>query len=66
MASFARVLEARAKSSVNIKNYPNIDGIVSVSHTEGGTTDPINNRDLLLRTLAGFIGMHAINYLLIL
>ncbi|MCL4419491.1 UxaA family hydrolase, partial [Patescibacteria group bacterium] len=57
MSSFARVLENKIKSSVHIKEYSNIDGIVSVSHTEGGTQDPINNKDLLLRTLAGFIGI---------
>ena len=30
------------------------DGVVAVAHTEGGGTDTPNNRDLLLRTLAGF------------
>ena len=34
--------------------YPNVDGIVPVAHTEGGHEDP-NNRELLLRTLAGFM-----------
>ncbi len=35
-------------------NYSNIDGIVSVTHTEGGEENTPNNIDLLLRTLAGF------------
>ncbi len=33
----------------------NIDGIVAVTHTEGGTHETPNNADLLLRTLAGFV-----------
>jgi len=38
--------------------YPNVDGVVAVKHTEGdGEIDP-NNRDLVLRTLAGFM-VHA-------
>lgn len=36
------------------EEYDNVDGIVPVAHTEGGHRDP-NNRELLLRTLAGFI-----------
>ena len=35
-------------------DYANIDGIVPVAHTEGGHSDP-NNREQLLRTLAGFV-----------
>ncbi|MCY3779025.1 MAG: UxaA family hydrolase [Chloroflexi bacterium] len=35
-------------------DFPNVDGIVPVAHTEGGHRNP-NNRELLLRTLAGFI-----------
>jgi len=34
--------------------YPNIDGIVAVTHTEGGESQTPNNIDMLLRTLAGF------------
>ena len=34
-------------------DFPNVDGIVPVAHTEGGHHNP-NNRELLLRTLAGF------------
>ena len=36
------------------KAYPNIDGVVSVTHTEGGEGKTPNNIDMLLRTLAGF------------
>lgn len=36
-------------------SYPNIDGVVAVAHTEGGTARKPNNFDLLLRTLSGFI-----------
>ena len=36
------------------KDYPNIDGIVAVTHTEGGESRTPNNIDMLLRTLAGF------------
>ncbi len=36
-------------------NYQNIDGIVAVTHTEGGTRTKPNNLELLLRTLAGFM-----------
>lgn len=35
------------------ESYECVDGIVPVAHTEGGHRDP-NNRELLLRTLAGF------------
>ena len=34
--------------------YAKVDGIVPVAHTEGGHRNP-NNRELLLRTLAGFM-----------
>ena len=36
------------------KSCPNIDGIVAVTHTEGGEGKTPNNIDMLLRTLAGF------------
>ncbi len=38
----------------NPETYPNIDGIVAVTHTEGGESKTPNNIDMLLRTLAGF------------
>ncbi len=49
---FVASLEERLQHYVD--QYPNIDGIVALAHTEGGHDNP-NNRDLLLRTLAGFI-----------
>ncbi|HLA45913.1 MAG TPA: UxaA family hydrolase, partial [Aggregatilineales bacterium] len=51
-AGFVTALEARLQNAM--KAYPNIDGIVAVAHTEGGHHHP-NNRELLLRTLAGFM-----------
>ena len=35
-------------------NYENIDGVVAVTHTEGGESTTPNNLEMLLRTLAGF------------
>ncbi len=32
-----------------------IDGVAPVAHTEGGGPEPPNNRELLVRTLAGFL-----------
>ena len=52
--SYVKQLETRLSGVANA--YANIDGIVAVAHTEGGTEDHApNNLDLLLRTLAGFI-----------
>ncbi|MEZ4727537.1 MAG: UxaA family hydrolase [Caldilineaceae bacterium] len=50
--SYVKQLAARLQGE--LKNYPNIDGIVPIAHTEGGAEQP-NNLALLLRTLAGFI-----------
>ena len=38
----------------NPDTFPNIDGIVAVTHTEGGEGRTPNNIEMLLRTLAGF------------
>ncbi|MXZ01701.1 UxaA family hydrolase, partial [Candidatus Poribacteria bacterium] len=38
----------------NPDTFPNVDGIVAVTHTEGGEGRTPNNIDILLRTLAGF------------
>ncbi len=38
----------------NPDTFPNIDGVVAVTHTEGGESKTPNNIDMLLRTLAGF------------
>ena len=51
-SAFARRLADMC--SKNVENYPNIDGIVAVTHTEGGESRTPNNIDMLLRTLAGF------------
>jgi len=50
--SYVKQLAARLQSE--LQNYPHIDGIVPIAHTEGGAEQP-NNLALLLRTLAGFI-----------
>ena len=51
-ASFARILASRLKETVD--SFDNIDGILAIAHTEGGGNHVPNNRELLLRTLAGF------------
>ena len=40
--------------SRHVEDSPNVDGIVAVTHTEGGESQTPNNIDMLLRTLAGF------------
>ena len=53
---FARRLADRCSVGgvCNPDTFPNIDGIVAVTHTEGGESQTPNNIDMLLRTLAGF------------
>lgn len=51
-AAFVRRLEERVRPLA--ADYGNIDDIVAVAHTEGAGQH-INNRELLLRTLAGFM-----------
>jgi len=51
-ASLARRLEARLNAG--LERHGNLDRVVAVTHTEGGTATP-NNLELVLRTLAGFI-----------
>lgn len=51
-SGFAKKLEESCLESAD--SYSNIDGIVSVTHTEGGEEKTPNNIDMLLRTLAGF------------
>ncbi len=51
VAGFVRALAQRTSDMADA--YKHVDGIVPVAHTEGGHHDP-NNRELLLRTLAGF------------
>jgi altronate dehydratase len=50
--SFVKQLEERFKSAT--AEYANVDGVVAIAHTEGGSEHP-NNLELLLRTLAGFV-----------
>jgi len=52
-ASYVRALEGRLRGAG--RDYPNLDGIAAVAHTEGAGDEPLNNRTLLLRTLAGFM-----------
>jgi len=51
-AAFARALADRCS---DLPTSDRFDGVVAVAHTEGGGTKTPNNRDLLLRTLAGFV-----------
>ncbi|MEZ5274775.1 MAG: UxaA family hydrolase [Opitutaceae bacterium] len=51
--SFVRKLAARVAGLARI--HPSIDGIVPVAHTEGGDPEMPNNREEVLRTLAGFM-----------
>ncbi len=51
-SSFARGLTDRC--SDRWQNLSNVDGIVPVTHTEGGEGFTPNNIEMLLRTLAGF------------
>lgn len=50
-ASYARALAIRMQRARH--GFENIDGIAAVAHTEGSGGDPINNYEILLRTLAG-------------
>ena len=52
-SSFVRLVDEKLKPELH--GYPNVDGVVSVAHTEGGADVTPNNRAQLLRTLAGFI-----------
>ena len=52
-ASFARQLAARLQPLARV--FPGLDGIVAVSHTEGGGSGEPNNAAEVLRALAGFM-----------
>ena len=52
-SGFARAVAQRFADAAG--DYPNLDGVVAVTHTEGGSGRTPNNRDFLLRTLAGFM-----------
>ena len=51
-AGFVRAVAGRLGAMAD--DYDHVDGIVPLAHTEGGHSQP-NNRELLLRTLAGFM-----------
>ena len=53
--SYVRRLEARLKGVAGAGALDNVDGVIAVSHTEGGDRRTPNNLELLLRTLAGFV-----------
>ena len=52
-ASFAEQLAARFDGIK--RTHPNIDGVVPVTHTEGGGRNKPNNLEFVLRTLAGML-----------
>jgi len=52
-AGFVRALEERFKGRA--AELANVDGIVAVTHTEGGGQHVPNNLDFVLRSLAGFM-----------
>jgi altronate dehydratase len=52
-AAFARQLAERLQPLARV--FPALDGIVAIAHTEGDGREQPNNRDELLRTLAGFM-----------
>ncbi len=52
-AGYARTLAARFADVPG--RFPNVEGVVAVTHTEGGGSTLPNNLDFLLRTLAGFM-----------
>src|SRR5579859_6573345 len=54
VSSFVRLLETRLKG-LAASTGGGLDGIVAVAHTEGAGAEPLNNAELLLRTLAGFM-----------
>ncbi len=49
-ASYAKQLEERLKH--RLVDYPNIDGVAALAHSEGSGREPLHNRDFLLRALA--------------
>ena len=53
-SSFVNELAERLKSLARV--FPALDGVVAVAHTEGDGREMPNNRDEVLRTLAGFHG----------
>jgi len=55
-AGFARQVAERFRRDSSLRaRFPNVDGVVPVDHTEGGSAERSRNHDLTLRTLAGFV-----------
>ena len=52
-AGYARALEDRLRGLAT--DCANVDGIVAVTHTEGGGSEQPNNLEYVLRTLSGFV-----------
>jgi altronate dehydratase len=52
-AGYARALADRFRHIQ--KDFPNIDGVIAIAHTESGTESKPNNAEFVLRTLAGFM-----------
>ncbi len=52
-SGYVKSLERRLEGLAD--RYANVDGIVAVAHTEGGTQRQPNNLEFLLRTLCGFM-----------
>lgn len=52
-AGFARALAQQMRST--LQEFPTLNGIVPIAHTEGSGYKRLNNREFLLRTLAGLI-----------
>ncbi|MEE8394963.1 MAG: UxaA family hydrolase, partial [bacterium] len=52
-AGYARMLAGRLKGAT--ADLAHVDQVVAVTHSEGGAEEAPNNREFLLRTLAGFI-----------
>lgn len=56
-AGFVKTLESRVNEALPglAADFPNVDGIVAIAHTEGGGQERPHNFDLLVKTLTHFI-----------
>ena len=53
--SLAQTLQPASGAFPDFPDFPDFDGIVAIAHTEGSGYERLNNRDFVLRTLAGLI-----------
>lgn len=53
--SVVRVATEHCQTAYQKQKTDSLDGIVCCIHTEGSTEGVLNNRDKILRTLAGFL-----------